>query len=64
MGMRWTKVRTTWLGTSLEKLDRWHGLPVSIRGYSTTGTTARGWGVVILVAVLLVAIILIEDLLL
>jgi hypothetical protein len=29
--MQWTKVRTTRLGTSLQKRGRWHGLPFVIR---------------------------------
>ena len=62
--MRWTKVRTTWLGTTSEKRGRWHGVPVTVRGFSTRGTTARGWAVVVLAALLVLAIILVEEFLL
>ena len=62
--MRWTKSRTTWLGTTMERRARWYGLPVTVRGFSTRGTTARGWAVVVLVALLLLAVIVVEELLL
>ena len=62
--MRWTKTRSTWLGTNLESRGRWHGIPYTVSGFSTEGTTARGWIVVGLVALLLLAIILVKDFLL
>ena len=62
--MRWTKAQSTWLGTNLEKRGRWHGLPFVVRGFSTAGTTARGWVVAGLVALLLLAIVLVKDFLL
>ena len=62
--MRWTKVQSTWLGTRLENRGRWHGIPVVVRGFSTKGTTTRGWVVVILAALLVLAIVLIKDFLL
>ena len=40
----------------------WH--PVVVRGFSTKGTTTRGWVVVILAALLVLAIVLIKDVLL
>ena len=62
--MRWTKSRTTWLGTTMERRARWHGLPVTVRGFSTRGATPGGWAVVALAALLLLAVILVEELLL
>ena len=64
MGMRWTKTQSTWWGTNLEKRGRWHGVPFVVRGFSTEGTTARGWAVVGLAALLLLAIVLVKDFLL
>jgi hypothetical protein len=60
--MQWTKVRTTRLGTSLQKRGRWHGLPFVIRGFDVRSIKPRGWVVVALAALLLVAMIILEEL--
>jgi hypothetical protein len=62
--MRWTKVQSTWLGTHLEKRGRWHGVPFVVRGFSARGVTSRGWAVLSLAAMLLLAIVLVKDFLL
>lgn len=62
--MRWTKVRSTWLGTDLEKRGRWHGIPFVVRGFSARGTTARGWVVLAVAALLLMAVLVAKALLL
>jgi hypothetical protein len=62
--MRWTKARSTWLGTDLERRGRWHGVPFVIRGFSARGTTARGWVVLVVAALLLLAVLLAKELLL
>jgi hypothetical protein len=61
--MQWTKEKTTWLGTYREKRGRWHRIPYVLRINSTKGMTRRGWAVVVLASLLLMAIVLIEELL-
>jgi hypothetical protein len=54
--------RTTWLGTYSERRGRWHGIPYVLRTNSARGTTLRGWIVIVLAVLLLIAIVLVEDL--
>lgn len=61
--MRWTKERTTWLGTYREERGRWHGIPYVLRTNTTKGMTRGGWVVVVLALLLLVGVILVEELL-
>ncbi|GAB3446827.1 hypothetical protein GCM10027517_29710 [Phycicoccus ginsengisoli] len=62
--MQWTRERRTWLGTSLQKRGRWHGIPYVVHGYRTTGLTRGGAVVLALVALLVVAVVLVEELVL
>lgn len=59
--MQWTIKRKTWLGTSLEKRGACHGIPFVIRGYTGEGLTARGRAVLALAAVVLIAIVLLQE---
>jgi hypothetical protein len=59
--MRWTKVHSTSVGTSLEKRGRWHGIPFVVRGFDPRSATAWGWVLLVLAAVLLLAIIVVKD---
>jgi hypothetical protein len=61
--MHWTREKTTWLGTYHEKRGRLHGIPYVIRGNSIKGMSRRGWLVLVLVAALLLAVALVEELL-
>jgi hypothetical protein len=56
--------RTTWLGTYSERRGKWHGVPYVVRTNSTEGTTLRGWIVIVLAILLLIAIVLVEELVL
>jgi hypothetical protein len=60
--VRWTKERTTWLGTFREKRGSWHRIPYVLRASTTRGMTRGGWAVLVLVLVLLIGIILVEEL--
>ena len=61
--MHWSKEKTTWLGTYRETRGKWHGIPYFLRLNTTTGMTRRGWTVVAVASMLLVAVILIRELL-
>ena len=61
--MRWTNAQATWMGTNLEKRGRWHGIPIVVRGFTVKGATLRGWIVMIVAALLLLAIVMIKDVL-
>lgn len=60
--MQWTKEKTTWLGTYRERRGTWHGIPYVVRTNNAQGMTRRGWVVVALAAVLLLAVVLVEEL--
>jgi hypothetical protein len=55
-------MRTTWLGTYRERRGTWHGVPYVLRTNSTRGATLRGWIVIALAILVLVAIVLVEEL--
>lgn len=61
--MQWTRQKTTWLGTDLEKRGRWHGIPYTIRGVSPKGMTREGRVVVILAGLVLLALVMVIELL-
>jgi hypothetical protein len=52
---------TTWLGTYTERRGTWHRIPYVLRTNSTDGTTLRGWIVIVLAILLLIAIVLVEE---
>ena len=59
--MRWTRERRTRLGTTLQKRGRWHGIPYVVHGYRRTGLTRGGAVVLALLAVLVVAVVVLEE---
>jgi hypothetical protein len=61
--MHWRKAKATWLGTYRETRGKWHGIPYVLRLNTTMDMTRRGWTVVAVASMLLVAVILIEELL-
>jgi hypothetical protein len=61
--MQRTKEKTTWLGTYRETRGSWHGIPYVLRLNTTKGMSRRGWTVLAVASMLLVAVILIEELL-
>ena len=52
---------TTWLGTYSEQRGKRHRIPHVRRTNSTDGTALRGWIVIVLAILLLIAIELVEE---
>lgn len=60
--MKWTREKTTWLGTYREKRGVWHRIPYALRIHTTKGMTRAGWTVLVLIALVLLAVVLVEEL--
>jgi hypothetical protein len=60
--MQWTRERTTWLGTYREKRGTWHHLPYVLRTNTTEGMTRQGWAVLVVAALVVLAVMLIQEL--